>query len=70
MVGATKRDLVVIPDLAPDCAGLGKAEMVGVGGRSSADQARLTGDEPEVAAVAFAPCLAERQGWLVLLGGL
>ena len=43
MMAPTQWNGELIADLAPECQCLGKAQVVGVGGTATADQARLLG---------------------------
>ena len=48
MVAATEWDRELIADLAAECAGLGKSEVVGVRGLAAAHETRLLGDVVQV----------------------
>src|ERR1700722_16582062 len=52
MVQATDRHRELVADLAPEGAGLGKTQVVGINGRAPADEAGLVGDEFAVVLVA------------------
>jgi hypothetical protein len=52
MVSTAERDREFVADFASKCTRLGKAKMVGVGGRAAAKQAGLRRYEPYVLAVA------------------
>ena len=52
MMAAAERHNKLIADLATERPWLGKAKMVRVGGRTTANQAGLLDDEPHVLAVA------------------
>ena len=65
MMGAAERYREVIADLPPKCPRLREADVVSVGGRRAAQQARLRGDVAQVLLVADAQGLAEGQGALV-----
>jgi hypothetical protein len=60
MMSATEWDRELIADLAAERAGLGKSEMVGIGGLAAADEARLLHDLAQVLSVAIAPWGSER----------
>ena len=51
MVSATERDRELVADLAAERRGLGKAQMMGIGGAAAADQARLLGHRLDVVTV-------------------
>src|SRR6516165_5725654 len=65
MVAATAWDRELIADLAAECAGLGKAEVVGVRGLAAAQETRLLGDVAKVLPVAIAPRGGDREDALV-----
>ena len=52
MVDTAHRDSELVTDFAPERAGLGKAQMMGICGRTAAHQAGLGGDELAVVLVA------------------
>jgi hypothetical protein len=62
---ATEWDSELVADLAAERAGLGKSEMVGIGGLAAADEARLLHDIAQVLSVAIAPWGSEREDALV-----
>ena len=47
----------LVADLAPERTGLGKAQVMGIGRRTTAHEARLGRDEPAVLLVAQPDCL-------------
>lgn len=48
MMGSAKRNGELIADLAAEGPAWGKSQMMGVGGATAAEQARLAGDKPQV----------------------
>jgi len=62
---ATERDRELIADLAAECAGLGKAQVVGIRGLAAAHETCLLGDIAQVLPVAIAPRRGDRQHTLV-----
>jgi hypothetical protein len=70
MVTATERDRELIAHLACKCYELREPQVVGIGGSTAADQARLLGDVPDVRSVADPPRFGMRQDALVYPGGL
>ena len=62
---ATEWDSELVADLAAERAGLGKSEMVGIGGLAAADEARLLHDIAKVLAAAMAPRGRNREHALV-----
>jgi hypothetical protein len=69
MMSAAERHDEFVADLAAQRAPMGKAQVMWIGGRASADQARLSGDEPRVLLVAVPARLADREHTLVDAGG-
>ena len=65
MVAATAWDRELIADLAAECAGLGKSEVVGVRGLAAAQETRLLGDVAKVLPVAIATRGSDREDALV-----
>ena len=65
MVSSTQRHGELIADLAPQRAALGKSQMVGIGGLSTTNQARMLGDRSDVIPVTNAARLRQRQHALV-----
>jgi hypothetical protein len=65
VMGGRERDRPLITDLSSESTGLGKAQMVGLGWRSSANNAGLCGDIAEVLFVADPPWRVNRQVCLV-----
>ena len=61
VVGAADRNGEFIADLAAERAKLGKAQMMGVGRRATAQQAGLAADELAVVLVAQADCLGRQR---------
>jgi hypothetical protein len=59
MMTAAEWEGELIADLTPQCAALGKAQVMGIARRTAAYQARLFGDEPDVLTIANAPRLGE-----------
>ena len=55
MMPAAERDRELIADLAAKRTGLGKSEVVGIGGLTAAHETRLLGDVAQVLPVAIAP---------------
>src|SRR6516165_11055079 len=53
MVQPADRDGEFVADLAPDARRLGKLEVMGIRRGSAADQARLSGHEPQMVAIAL-----------------
>jgi len=51
MVPSTQWDGEFVADLAPECRGLRKSEVVGIGGLSAANQTRPLGDGLDMIAV-------------------
>ncbi len=52
MVPSTQWDGEFIADLAPECRGLRKSEVVGIGGLSTANQTRVLSDSFDVIPIA------------------
>src|SRR5437660_11245755 len=55
MMPSAERDRELIADLAAKRPGLGKSEVVGIGGLTAAHETRLLGDVAQVLPVAVAP---------------
>ena len=53
MVPSAQWNGVLITDLATECSALGKAEVVGIGGAATANQARVLRNSSHVIAVAY-----------------
>ena len=65
VMGSTERDAEFVADLASHRARLREPQMVGVGGASAADQARLRRHELEVRFVSMPARLADRKQALI-----
>src|ERR1700690_2888278 len=65
MMGTAEWDGELVADLAAERFWLSEADVVGVGGEGTTDQAWLRGDVAEMILVAKATRLAEGQGALV-----
>jgi hypothetical protein len=65
MMPSAQRDGEFIADLAPECAALREAKVVGITGLTAADQTRLLSHMPDVLAIPHSAWLRERQGALV-----
>jgi hypothetical protein len=61
MMSAAQRDNELITDFAPQSPALGKAQMMGIGGTSTANQTSLGGHISDVVAVPNATRLRQRQ---------
>ena len=65
MVTSAQRDGELVADLSPEGAALHEAEVVGVCGLSSADQAGVGRDKLDMIAVAMPSRLWQRQNTLI-----
>ena len=65
MMPATERDRELIADLAAERTGLGKSEVVGVGGPAAAHETCLLGDVAKVLPVAIPTRGSDRENALV-----
>jgi hypothetical protein len=61
MMSPAQRDRELITGLAPECPVLREAQMMGIAGLTSADQAGLLGDKPHMIAIANAAWLGMAQ---------
>jgi hypothetical protein len=65
VVSATQWDGELIADLAPECPALGKSEVVGIRGSTTANQTRVLGDRFDVIPVANPAWLRQCQHALI-----
>ena len=56
MVSSAEGHSELVTDFAAQCRRLGKAQVMGIGGTPTADQAGLPGNRSDVVAVANATC--------------